>query len=297
MVGKIGIVTVLYNSGGVLEEFFQTLDNQTYRDFVLYVIDNKSPDNSLICAKKLVETVSFPCVIIQNEENYGIAKGNNIGIKTALKDGCNWVLLSNNDVVLLPTTLEFLYYGLKKVGGNIAVPKIYFHSLDKTIWAAGGYYRKWKGGTGHFGFREKDQGQYDVVRQVEYAPTCFMLINKTVFERVGYMDEWYFVYYDDTDFVWRAIKAGENLFYIPASCLFHKESTSTGVGSPFTLYHLNRNLIYFTFKNDSILKTCFVIITHLGVHFLTHIFIYNKKQFKAEAKGIWDGLKVIAGGK
>ena len=43
----IGIVTVLYNSENVLEDFFRTLDRQTYRDFSLYVIDNHSPDNSL----------------------------------------------------------------------------------------------------------------------------------------------------------------------------------------------------------------------------------------------------------
>ena len=49
--GKIGIVTVLYNSEKVLQDFFISLNTQTYKNFILYVIDNNSPDNSLVCAQ------------------------------------------------------------------------------------------------------------------------------------------------------------------------------------------------------------------------------------------------------
>lgn len=103
---RIGIVTVLYNSENVLEDFFRTLDRQTYRDFSLYVIDNHSPDNSLDRARELAATVRFRTEIIAEPENWGVAKGNNIGIVRALAEGCEYVLLSNNDIVLEPDTLE-----------------------------------------------------------------------------------------------------------------------------------------------------------------------------------------------
>ncbi len=53
---KIGIVTVLYNSESVLSEFFETLNRQTYKNFVLYVVDNLSPDGSLDLSKKIKTT-------------------------------------------------------------------------------------------------------------------------------------------------------------------------------------------------------------------------------------------------
>lgn len=49
---KIGIVTVLYNSESVLSDFFTSLEQQTYKNFILYVIDNASPDNSLQIARE-----------------------------------------------------------------------------------------------------------------------------------------------------------------------------------------------------------------------------------------------------
>ena len=102
MTPRIGIVTVLYNSAGVLPEFFETLGTQRYTNFILYIVDNKSPDDSLAVARKLCASARFETVVIENEENYGVAKGNNIGIKAALRDGCDRVLLSNNDIVLVP---------------------------------------------------------------------------------------------------------------------------------------------------------------------------------------------------
>ena len=67
---------------------------------------------------------------------------------------------------------------------------------------------------------EMDAGQYEKKEFTGYAPTCFMLVEAAVFERIGFMDERYFVYYDDTDFVWRAVKLGTELCY----SLFQKES-------------------------------------------------------------------------
>jgi len=77
---KIGIVTLLYNSEKVLEDFFNTLNIQTYKNFKLFVIDNQSPDNSLNKARELAKSVFFETHFIANSGNYGVAKGNNQGI-------------------------------------------------------------------------------------------------------------------------------------------------------------------------------------------------------------------------
>lgn len=245
---KIGIVTVLYNSESVLEEFFETLGQQTERNFTLYLVDNASKDKSLELAKQLAEKAWFPCVFFPENENWGVAKGNNIGIKSALNDGSEYVLLSNNDIVLRPDTIENLLLGLHKMNADMAVPKIYYHDTN-LLWFAGGEFRKLLGSTRHIGIKEVDEGQYNACIKISYAPTCFMFLKRDVFDKIGLMDEKYFVYYDDTDFVCRANKRGLGLYYIPSSILFHKVSTCTSGTSDFTINMMSRNSIYYVRKN------------------------------------------------
>ena len=136
---KIGIVTVLYNSSGVLDGFYESLNAQTYRDFVLYAIDNKSPDDSLQKIKKLADTATFKTVIIEADDNGGVAKGNNIGIKKALADGCGIVLLANNDIEFQSDTIGKLLDCMRAHGSDMAVPKIFNYFTGKLWYAGGGY--------------------------------------------------------------------------------------------------------------------------------------------------------------
>ncbi|MFT4071117.1 MAG: glycosyltransferase family 2 protein [Dysgonamonadaceae bacterium] len=289
---KIGIVTVLYNSDSVLKEFFVTLGEQTYKNFILYVIDNKSPDNSLALSKELALDVKFATVIIENECNYGVAKGNNIGIKRAIEDGCDLVLLSNNDITIERDTIENLLIGLETRKADMAVPKIYFYDTIK-IWAAGGYFQKSTGHTLHYGMREDDIGQYDNERQVGYAPTCFMLIRNEVFEHVGFMDENYFVYYDDSDFVYRALnKFNKRLWYVPSSLVHHKESTSTGQMSDFSVKYLSRNIVYFSLKNYSLLYALYVILLNFFYTFFVLYFKWPRQKWSLSLKSYIEGFKL-----
>lgn len=259
---KTGIVTVLYRSESVLEEFFETLDGQTCRDFVLYVVDNKSPDRSLALSRELAEKVGFQTVFIENDDNYGVAKGNNIGIEAALADGCDMVLLSNNDIVLEPATIETLLDDMRQEGWDMAVPKIWSHGTD-LFWYCGGHIT-WLCNT-HDGMGEQDRGQFDQKRMVGYAPTCFMLVRKEVFERVGMMDEHYFVYVDDVDFVHRALKAGCVLGYTPRSRMWHKESVCTkSESSDFARYYMSRNWVYFNLKHRSRLHRLLLELRHMA---------------------------------
>ena len=278
----IGIVTVLYNSEAVLPDFFCSLEEQSYRDFQLYVIDNKSNDNSLDVTQGLANQVSFRCVILPQTENWGVAKGNNIGIREAIKDGCEYIILSNNDTVLEPNCIEQLLSGMIEMSATMAIPKIYYHGTNRIIWCAGGWFRTWKCTSPHRGARETDFGQYDSNDYVEYSPTCFMMIKSDVFSRVGMMDENYFVYYDDSDFVWRAIKRGqERLAYIYKAVLWHKESYSTGGSmSDFYIHYYNRNKVFFARKNFNFIQECVFFVYLITQYFVRSRSIYSQEQRK-----------------
>lgn len=246
MEDKIGIVTVLYKSSSVLEEFFATLQIQEYKNFVLYAVNNASPDDSVELVNKYSKDCDFETKLIDCKENFGIAKGNNIGIEQALKDGCDYILIANNDIILNEKSISELLKELKNKNEFIAVSKIYM--LNGNLWFAGGRFKKLSFRSQHIGFDEKDEGQYDQEKFITYSPTCFMLVKKEVFDNVGLMDERYFVYWDDTDFVYRAQLKEYNILYVPSSTIVHKVSVSTGNGSDFYYRYIFRNRIFFIKK-------------------------------------------------
>ena len=246
----IGIVTVLYNSDDVLADFFASLAAQVGVAFRLYVIDNSATDSGLEASKVLAARYGIDAVFVFNNANLGVAKGNNQGIELALADGCSHVLLANNDTQFGPETIRLLVAALQASGDQVAAPKIMFHDEPTLLWYGGGHIDKWTMRTPHYGLKQIDRGQFDGLAHVGYAPTCFMLIESSVFKRTGMMDEQFFVYYDDTDFVWRMSALGIRIRFEPRSVVLHKVSTSTGgERSPFTLYYTNRNRVYFIRKN------------------------------------------------
>lgn len=255
---KIGLVTVLYNSEKVLDDFFDSLKRQTYKNFILYIVDNKSPDNSLTVAKELASKNNYKTVIVENDDNYGVAQGNNQGILRALVDGCDYVLLTNNDIILNDNTIEKLLEGTIECNADMSVPKI-FLTENNNLWCAGGKLNKRRYVTTHFGYNEPDAPKYSVTKRISYAPTCFMLIKSEIFYEIGLMDEKFFVYYDDTDFVYRTQKAKKRLFYIADASMKHKESVCVGKKSNFFYHYIYRNRIYFVSKHSKVWKLFYLM--------------------------------------
>lgn len=288
---KIAIITVLYNSASVLPDFFRSLDRQTCRGFTLYAVDNASPDDSAERAQELASQVSFPVEPIRSETNAGIAAGNNLGIRAALADGCQWIVLANNDTVWEPDALEKLLAGAEQHGASLAVPKITIHGQDR-IWYAGGRWNRWRGGTRHDRYGKKDSPDDDISRRTEYAPSCCMLIRGDLFDRVGMMDERFFLYYDDADFVRRAAEIGTELWYIPQSRVSHKESVSTGGVSPLAQYWLSRNLLLFTGKHHSRAYVYYVLCVNLLILFTKRAFLFDRRQWTASRNGLRDGMRL-----
>lgn len=285
---QIALITVLYNSVSVLPDFFRSLDCQTCRDFTLYVVDNASPDNSLQTARQLAETVRFQTVFIANNRNGGIAQGNNLGIRQALADGCGWILLSNNDTVWPPDTLAALHGHACRYDAGIIVPRIL--NPDGSVWYAGGRWNRLRGGTRHL---RNDRAGLPAV--TEYAPSCCMLIHRSVIERVGTMDERFFIYYDDSDFVCRAGRAGIPVWYTPQVSIVHKEGTSTGAVSPLAQYWLSRNLLLFTHKHHSKAYWRYVLAVNLAILFTRRRAAFGLAEWQASRQGLRDGIRACRG--
>ena len=223
---KVGVVTITYNSGDVLSQFLDCVWKQSHENLLLYVVDNASSDSTLSI---LDNSPDSRLHVIKNDKNFGVAKANNQGVKKAILDGCNQLLIINNDVEFEVTLIEKLLNAQKESNCSLVSPKMMYFDDSKHIWYAGSWFNKSKGYLPlHRGMRELDNGQYNKIIEVEYAPTCCLLAKKEVFVDVGFMNEKYFVYFDDTDFSYRVWKDGRHkIYYYPYVDFFHKVGSLT----------------------------------------------------------------------
>lgn len=264
---KIGVVTVTYNSDKVLQPFLSDLFAQSFHNFNLYVIDNASEDKTL----KILDDLNDNRVNqIRNHSNIGVAAANNIGIKKALEDKCSHILILNNDIEFPNTLFKDMLVSIKKENCSMITPKIMYHSDKDIIWYAGGGFKKSNGYLPyHTGFNENIKNNNYQSLYVDYASTCCLLIKKDVFETIGYMDEKYFVYFDDTDFLFRVKKEGvHKIYYDSQITLFHKVGSLTksltkeferSYRTHFFLKQNIRNHIYFLRKIGSVYSYLFCL--------------------------------------
>lgn len=284
--GRMGIVTVLYGSRDVVDGFFDSLALQQDVDFKLYVIDNSPDRDTLDRCELLARERGIEAEFVFNNRNAGVARGNNQGIELALRDGCVCVLLANNDTEFTQGTLQLLMDEWRS-GAHAVTPKLLYSGPERLIWYAGGRIDAWTLRTPHLGMREVDRGQFDRACITGYAPTCFLLVDSGVFDAVGLMDESYFVYYDDTDFIWRLWRAGLEVRYAPQAVVLHYVSTSTGGGeSPFTAYYSNRNRVYFIRKNFRGLQRLVALVYVLSTRLPAAV-----QLPAAAAKRLWTGVR------
>jgi GT2 family glycosyltransferase len=288
----VGVVTVTYNSGVVLSDFMNSLLRQSHSDFKLYVIDSSSSDGTV----PMLRAYSDPRIaIVQQSENVGAAEGNNIGIRAALQDGCALILMINNDTSFEADLIAKLVAGLSERKCDMIVPKMLYFDEPGRIWCAGGYFSALRGASGHYGFRQKDDGRFDKPRDVPYSPTTCMLIRSEVFECVGMLDNNYFSYFEDTDFCLRAHRAGMRLLYLPNATLQHKVGSLTSVVTNFNVRFHTRNHVYFVLKNYArwrALLYCFAYYLYLPAKYL--VILRRPAAFEVAEKAFREGFSLFS---
>ena len=204
------IILVNFNSKVHTVECIESLEKITYKNYKIIVVDNASSDDS-----QEVITKQFPEVIwIQNSENTGFADANNCGIQYALKHGTQYVLLLNNDTTVDKSFLEHLvdaYESDSSIG--IATGKILYYQNHSIVWYAGGYINHWKGSSDTVGYGKGDLPEFGTNKYCTFASGCCMLVSVDVIKRVGFMENLYFLYYEDLDFCVRFLELGYKIIY------------------------------------------------------------------------------------
>lgn len=300
---KIGLITITYNSAHLIEPFLKCVLAQTHTNFILYIIDNISSDNTL---ERIAKYKDERIVLIANTTNVGVAAGNNQGIKMAMNDNCDELLIINNDVEFENTLLEKLTAQLIELQCSLIAPKMMYHPETHLIWWAGTKFRLIDGCmTNHIGIQEEDKGQYNTIEKMDYAPTCCVLLKKEVISDIGIFDEKYFAYYDDTDFFYRIYKQQKHqLYYYPFVQFYHKVGGLSNMKNgnaqkfkfnDFYIRLFTRNHVYYLKKQKNLIAYLNIIYFYfrMNLRFLfSGKYHRNWKTFRLLQQSYFQGVKM-----
>ncbi|WP_293890244.1 glycosyltransferase family 2 protein [Flavobacterium sp.] len=243
---KIAVVILNWNGAELLEQFLPSV--VAYSDEAkIYVADNDSTDNSIAVVKE-----KFPSItIIQNDGNYGFAKGYNLALQQVEEE---YYALVNSDVEVTEnwlTPIISIFDAQAAIG--IIQPKILDYK-NKVYFeyagAAGGFidqygYPYCRGRI--FETIEKDQGQYDDESDIFWASGACFFIRKEVYRKLGGFDKDFFAHQEEIDLCWRVFNLGFKAKYTSESVVYH-------VGGA-TLHESNPKKTFLNFRNSLLMLT------------------------------------------
>jgi GT2 family glycosyltransferase len=202
-------------------------------EHAIVVADNGSTDGSAAAVAK-----HFPeVVVLDNGGNLGFAEGNNRAIEWARAAGMDYVILLNNDTVVMKDTLQLLVeFAERRERVGAVMPLIKYYASDE-VWYAGGAW------ISPYGRMEPLAAPTSTAPyRTQLFTACCVLIPMQVLNEVGAFDPELFMYFEDTDLALRVEEARYETWVVPAAVTLHKVSRSTGGAlSALSVYYQTRN--------------------------------------------------------
>jgi GT2 family glycosyltransferase len=233
---KLSITTINYNESKTTIRLLKSLAAQTDQNFDVFVIDNFSQEKELEVLKTFISEMSLSINLLEPYENLGFSGGNNIGIKKALKNGSDWVLLLNNDIQVENGFIAQIQAKLSHSEAGIwGIPLI---EQQKTVYC--GKIRWLSLNLTHVTDPE------ECTSSESYIVGGAMAVHKDVFKKAGFLDERYFLYFEDAEFSLRVKKKAFSTNIAKDIRVRHWATTSTKkLGQSLLLRYHARNAMLF----------------------------------------------------
>lgn len=255
---KLSIVIVNYNVKFFLEQcLVSVFEAAEGIDTEVWVVDNNSVDGSVAMVQE-----KFPQVkLIANNDNPGFSKANNQALRQATGE---YILLLNPDTLVEKDTfrkcIDFMEthadcggLGVKMINGEgrylpeskrgFPSPEVSFYKISGLIHLFPKSKRIAHYYLGHLSENETNE--------IEILPGAYLMIRKTVMDKIGLLDETFFMYGEDIDFSYRILQAGYKNYYLPSARIIHYKGESTKKGSMNYVYTFYNAMVIFAQKHLS----------------------------------------------
>jgi len=291
----ISIIIVNWNGKRFLKDCFNSLLRQNYKNFEIIFVDNASSDDSVdYITKQFTKKLSIK--IIENKQNYGFAKGNNVALPFC---SGKYILLLNNDTICDTGTVRSLISPFKKNAQLAAVqPKLVQMDNQEKLDACGSFWSN-TGFLYHYGIgKNSNLSQYNKTMQVFSNKGACMMIKKKVIDKIGLFDNDYGSYYEESDFCHRAWLSGFECIYYPTNALVHHKvgGTSLKLDNAEIQFHNFKNKLLTFIKNlelKSLLKTLPIYLLFNVVLSIAQLVRLNPKFTFAIYRAIWWNIRNI----
>lgn len=263
------IVIPHFNGEEILRRCLVSISATQYPSYLVHVVDNASTDRSIQMVRS-----KFPEVkVIRSRHNLGYAGGCNLGIQSSESE---YVLLLNNDAVVSPDWLEPLVRLMESNELIAAVQPKILSINDKKMFdycgASGGEmdlfgYPFARGRI--FKTLEIDEGQYDNQQLIFWASGAATLIRRSVLDKVGLLDSYFFAHMEEIDLNWRMQKAGYQIAFEPGSVVYHQTGGTLAQESYQKMKLNQRNNLIMILKNYGFWNLCWIVPARLILDFIT----------------------------
>lgn len=267
----------------------------------VFVVDNNSIDGSVTMVEQ-----KFPSVkLISNKENVGFSRANNQAMEIAKGE---YVLLLNPDTLVEEDTFEKVVsfmdehpdaggLGINMVDGkgnflpeskrSLPTPEVAFYKIFGLSWL---FPNSKRFGKYHLTFLSKDE-----THEIEVLSGAFMLMRKTALDKVGLLDEDYFMYGEDIDLSYRIIQGGFKNYYYHEARIIHYKGESTKKGSLNYVYVFYNAMAIFARKHFSKERArLFSLLINFAILLRASISLANR-FVKRISLPILDGSLIYAG--
>lgn len=269
---RVSVIVLNYNGSSSIIECLESILAQSYPPFETILVDNNSSDGSADTAQR-----QFPRLrVIRNSKNLGFAEGNNVGIRDSRGD---LILLVNNDVVLDRNAVSHLVRRMSPAAG-LVTGAIYYAS-GGAVWSYGGRFDPLTGMHWHnFQGMNGEQSLPDNI-QIDYAPGALLLARRSLLEKVGLLDDYFFLYGDDIDLALKARRLGYSVEVTPAAVAHHLVSQSVRKLEEkhdlLGYYLMNRNMFYMYFTELPIPYAITSTVSQMGF-LLFEILVFHRPR-------------------
>lgn len=286
---SVACIVLSYNGKALALQTVESLRRLDYPAYRVVVVDNGSTDGTEEALR-----ASYPEVtILRVDPNRGISNGLNSGIRHALEQGDDYLLILNNDIEVHPAMVrEMVAVAESDPTIGVVGPKTYYYADRNRLWSAGGRLHFRHSITDERGNLELDRGQYDRTEEVDYVNGCAMLVPRRVQLDVGLWDPTFFISVEDADWCMRAKRRGWRCFYAHQALLWHMVSPTTGGYKPGRTFQTGRSTMLFVRKHANALQwLAFLAFFALAVPlaWLRELRQGNQGAALAKVRGAWEG--------